>query len=363
MQPPQRTPWVWILLLYPLAALGEGTPLTLKSALEYATLHSPNYEAAAKSESIRSLELTNAGSRFLPSLDITATQGLQNNVPIASSASFYAANPFAPWYSSVNLGLAEVLYDNGSSFIHYQSAQMQRQLALLNLKKARESLALSVASEFQKYSLARSLLVIRIEQEKILHQQYRDLSHQYLQGLKTKDDTLRIQTQLQRSEMNRLAAENSVALSSSELKKILGERESNGESISFAPLPVLKSFERWNGLQVRPLFENKIAEIQNQLNDSETRLARRKYWPQANLGAGLTYSNANYLNSNVPFSTQNQLSWNVLLTLQYNIWDWGIRKRDLSVAELNRDIKNDAVRQSLLELQSQLTSRAFQISA
>ncbi|MGK5085860.1 TolC family protein [Bdellovibrionota bacterium FG-1] len=90
--------------------------------------------------------------------------------------------------------------------------------------------------------------------------------------------------------------------------------------------------------------------------------AKRNYLPRVSLTSELTYSNSNYLNSSTPFNATNQLSWNALLTFQYNLWDWGIKRHDVQIAEYNRDIQADTLQQGLLETHAQITSMMVDLS-
>src|SRR3989344_3801838 len=98
--------------------LAAVKPLSLQDAVRFAIENSPSFDTAKKTQAIRELEYKSAVAKMLPSADFTTTNGLQNNIPIASTSSaspVFSSNPSAPWYSSLSLGLTESLYDNGVS--------------------------------------------------------------------------------------------------------------------------------------------------------------------------------------------------------------------------------------------------------
>jgi outer membrane protein TolC len=334
--------------------------LALKGAIQYALEHSPSFDIAKRTQAIRELEYKSAVAKFLPSLDFSTTNGLQNNISIASgngTDTLLASNPASPWYSTLSLGLSENLYDNGVSVTQLGVANLNRELAQLGWQKARDGLVLDVASEFYRYSLASVLLEVKTRQQALLEKQFKMLTGQYQQGFKTRSDYLRLKTQVQRAEIDQLAAQGSVKRSEANLLKLLGSEE--GDSPSFEPLKATQ--DAVGGVvfaTAQPAIENvydfRIKKTQEEINDSAVSLVRRNFWPQVSVSSGISYVNQNYVNSDTAFSAGHQLSWNALLSIQYNIWDWGTRRRDVEIAGFKRDIQGDTLSQGLLDIRAQI---------
>ena len=103
-------------------------PLSLKEAVGFALENSPVFDTAKKTQAIREFQYKSAFAKLLPSLDFTTTDGLQNNIAIAStSGAVYTPNSTTPWSSSLSLGVTENLYDNGVSLtrlIRYIGAEL-----------------------------------------------------------------------------------------------------------------------------------------------------------------------------------------------------------------------------------------------
>ena len=307
---------------------------------------------------------------MLPSADFTATNGLQNNIPIAStnsSSPVLTANPSAPWYSSLNLGVTENLYDNGVSLTNLSIANLNRDLASVNYLKTRDSLTLDIAAEFYRFSLASVLLDVRKQQQAILEKQFKTLSSQYQQGFKTKSDFLRLKTQVQRAEIDRVTAEGNITLSIAELRKLLGVNYQSNDPPSFVPSVVQRDHKIEALFPEKPpamenVYDYRITKIQEEVNGKSVTLAERKYWPQVSFNSGVTYNNQNYLNSNTSFAAGHQLSWNALVTLQYNLCDWGTRRRDVEIAQYSRDIQGNSLNQKLLDVNAKIIGTMADIS-
>lgn len=339
--------------------------LSYKEAIQYALESSPAVRSAQRTLEIRELEYRTATARFLPSLDLSATHGLQNNFQIGDTTALYYSNTAAPWYSALSLALTESLYDNGASWTNRKIADLNRELAQINYEKTRDSVILDVTSEFNRFSLLSVLFELRKQQLTLLEKQFRSLTTQYQQGFKTKSDFLRLKTQVQRAQIENLNAQNSLNLSGIEMRKILGVKEEDSK-IEFEPssAPKTQKVEINFPKQEPPFernFEYRRAQVQDQMNDKSVSLVERKYWPEVNLTAGINYSNLNYLNSGAPFNITGQFTWNALIAIRYNIWDWGIRKRDVEIARFNYEVQGNTIRQTLLDSRAKVSGLMLEL--
>ena len=349
----------WIVLLVVFKALFGfsgvvyGRELTLQEAIHYAIEHSPELDSAKRTQMIRGFERKNAFARFLPSFDLTTTQGLQDQ-------SSRLLGTTAPWYSQFSLGLTETLYDNGESITRSGISKLNEELAQVSYLKTRDNLALSIALEYYRYSLAQILTEVRKQQRSIIEEQFKLLSNQYRQGLKTKQDFLRFKAQLQRSESDVITSVNTIGRSKTELKRLLGVKLEGlePEPLDFQAISPKEPKQEFAIPKEPPslesTYDSQISKIQTIINDKTVYLVQRKYWPQLSVTSALTYLNRNYIDPNPLAPVTNQTSWNVLFTLTYNIWDWGTRNRDVSVAEQNREIQQNTLNQGLLLIRAQI---------
>lgn len=345
--------------------------LNLESALQYALENAPSFDSARRTRVYRDLEYKNAVVNFLPSLDLKAVQGLQNNIPLSSNnntATVITPNSTAPWFSSLNLGLTETFYDNGQSITGLQVADLGEKLAEISFLKSRDALSLELASEYYRYSLYSQLLEVRKQQHAILARQFATLSSQYQQGFKTREDYLRIKSQLKRSGIESISAENRRVQSAVTLQKILGFSRAAEEAPQFTPLAVqTERVESQLSLPQAPVLENtfdyRLRKVQSEINDRSVDLVKRQYWPQISLTGGITYTNGNYINSNTPvFGVNDQFNYNALLTIQYNFWDWGLRRRNVQIAEYKRDIQDNELNVTALETRASVGALMLDVS-
>ena len=168
---------------------------------------------------------------------------------------------------------------------------------------------------------------------------------------------------MQRTQLQRITAENDIFdFHKPILKKILAEGVHEELAFEFIPVTVERNSKsgraffppigrRWMIFMTPRFFKFK-----NEINGKAVYLVQRAYWPQvldhrrcilyefglSKFGYALQYG-------------QSDSPWNALLTVQYNIWDWGIRRRDVEVAQLTRDVKEYLLTQDFLQTKATIS--------
>lgn len=344
-------------------ALSDQAKLSLREALEFAMEHSPKLDSARRSLQLRDLEVRSALAKMLPSIDVSAGIGLRSGQLSTSPSLLPGLNSSgsSPLASSLGLELTENLYDNGASWIQYRVAQANQKAAELLYRKTRDELIQSVCLEFHRYSQMTAFLEVRSQKKDGIERQLRMLSAQYQQGLKPKNDFLRLKTQFQSAEIDVLSARNNIGLSQTELRKLLGVALDAQVSPEFQPIRVqsksrLEDLLPKSTLSIENTYDAKLAKLQMEINEGAVKTAKRSYLPRATVNGGISYQNFNFLGSQQSFEATGQFSWSLLLSLQYNLWDWGIRRRELQAAQTQLEIQSNTLNQGLQEIQSQLVS-------
>lgn len=305
----------------------ENKKIGFREAIQLAVENSPTLDSVRAEKKIRDLEYENSFSVFLPQLDLTATHGVQGSEPSTTR------NNLA---SELSLQLTETLYDNGVSLTKYQTAKLQKEIADLKYKDERDKLALEVALEYFRYALAKTLEDVQKQQYEIVNSQYKSTASQYRQGVKTERDYIRFKSELRRSEIQLQEAKNATEASRLQLLRLLG----------YAPdkMPVALEFEPV-GIDARAIsqiptkapdisnhYQYRIADLEKKVLENDVYLAKREFWPRLYLTAGATYHAGDYLGSNVALTERDSTSWNALITLRFNLLDWGARSRNISIA-------------------------------
>lgn len=325
-------------------------PLNLKQAIDYALEHSPTLNSSVREKSIREMEKENSIASFLPSLDLSATHGFRKTTPISGSM------PSHLWGGEATVSLTETLYDNGSSLTKFRISKLNSERAEIFFRRERDLLCKEVGLEFLQFSLASKLLGIQQEQHQLLKKQYESVAGRYHQGLTVRKDFLRFKTQLSRSNIDLVNSENSVEKSTRELNRLLAVPLDLQTNIEF----ILDEQKiQWGQLskisvQFEKHYDFQVAMIQKKIDDLEFNLIDRKYWPEIFLDSAVTYHAFSPTGSPTTSANKDQLEWSAMLTLKYNIWDWGIRRKNAEVAQQRKSIQSNEIDAKLFVVRSEI---------
>lgn len=329
-----------------LAPGAYAAPLTLHDAASYAMRHSPSLDSSQRQALIAEDERLNARSAFLPTVDFSSAHGLQRTYP--------KANVHEPWASNFALTFSETLYDNGESITRHRIATLQEEIAREILRRDRDRLLFDIAASFFQYSLARKSLEIQQEQHAVLKLQVELVKESYRHGVKARKDYLRFQTQLNRSDIDLLGARTNLQRAELSLRRLLGVPLSSTETLEFLVDESRPPTIRPADTKLDSHRDYRIAQLQRRVSDLTSELARRKLWPELGLKATANYGSSDYLFTGVPPHESDRITWNALVTLNYNILDWGVRRRNVEIAASRAAIRSNELESELLLLREEV---------
>ena len=324
--------------------------LDLKKTVEFALANSPAIDSLHRELSISVLGEKSANARLLPSLDFTATHGLSDSSPRTGSA---------PWASNFGLALTETLYDNGVMHTNRKVAQLTKARSEIEFRDQRDKIILEIGKQFLIFSLDSQLFEIKEKQFQLVKRQYEVISKAFYAGLRTKKDFLRFKTQVSRAEIELQAAVDSLQKAKLLLLGQIGAaktgRELEGE-VRFLPISfekVTRDLEFAHTRVTDTLREHarfRSGQIQKQIAALTADLVGRKARPEWTLSSGVTYGSSDYLGTNRSVSDNAVTSWNALVLVKFNLFDWGIRSRDSEVAMQKMMIQENQVEAGVLTL-------------
>lgn len=303
-----------------LISLDTNASFDLKGLIDYALKNSPSFKIASNQLKIAEINKENALSSFFPMLNLQTIQGFRDSKPEQTDDK---------WKSSLELSLDAKLYDNGNNIYNYDQSKLEQTKSILELKATQNKLILEITEEYFNYLLGFRLLDIQNLQYSFLFKKYNSIENQYKQGLKTRLDYLRFKSKLQKSDLTKKQALNNQSKIIERLKSLIGWRE----DILVVQIPVNTKIDLVKIPQIAPPLEfhftNQIAKIEREINYFTVKRVERKYWPELYLDTGITYTNPDYIDDWNDNQNDEGTNWSALLTLKFNIWDWGIRKRNL----------------------------------
>lgn len=322
--------FVIFILLSGVTAEATSLRLDLRSTIQYAVEHSPSLEVLRRDLSISEMQKSNAFSQFLPQLDLSSNYSMSDRNPQLTT-------PAQRYGSDFGLYLTENIYDNGISLLNYGSAKINRQIAELNYEKERDKLVLDVASQFLDYSLAVRLHEVQKTQFEIIQKQFNSIAALYQQGIKTRRDYLRFKSELRRSEIQLQNTKTRVETTQADLiKLLLPTEELLKTTFEFTAEPVQTDLAETVPTE-KPNVENhwifRMAKMRSGVFENDVSIARRSYYPQFFLSAGASYGSQQYWKTGSTWNDNDFTSWNALLKVNFNLWDWGLRRRNVTIAQ------------------------------
>ncbi len=336
------------------AADDDGKPRSpsrhLSVLVELAEKNSPVIQRAKNDAEIAELELKNAKWAMFPQLNLESKLGLIGEDPNSRAT---------PWFSELNLSLRQVFWDedNNSNLSRYKREKRKWERVKLDSEYKRDEQILKVVHAYFDWSSSLELREIDENKRDLLRRQFNVLEAQYKQGLKTKRDVLRIETEIKRLEIDILRRDNEVDLNFQKVashvgltKKDLDAEDIEGEEAK--PFGVLKG--EATEIKLTDHRKSKIFALREEEARYETQLFERKIWPRLTLENEIKYNNNAYVDTNVPVGGNDRLTWQSMLILRYPLWDFGTKKREWEIARVKERSIRAEDQQGLLELAVEL---------
>jgi outer membrane protein len=162
-----------------------------------------------------------------------------------------------------------------------------------------------------------------------------------------------------------LNAESEVKLTKERLLILLGVSvaDPNYQSVEFRPVDENEAKNitaSSSTLRELPAFKRNQLLVRS--SDLNIDLASRKYGPEFYLTTGIAYKNNDYVNSNQGFSSTERIEWKALLGIKWQLWDWGQRKNDVSIARLTSTIRSRELELADQTLRSNYSSALVRFS-
>jgi outer membrane protein len=358
----------FILLLivsFPVAAANDAKTLARLSDL--AVKNSPVISTAAGNLQIQELEYRNTFWSFFPSLDLETGYGLARVDAASGSGSVESVTGSSqvsssetrktPVRSEFNLTLSQELNgsDGKNSYSGYKLAQAKYERAKLEYEQARDEHLLKVAHAYWEWSSAVEVRDIEETKREMLRRQFTVLNAQYKQGLKTKRDLLRIETEIRRLAIVTLDRNNEVELGVQKLSALIGVGMDQLRSENLLPEKA-KAVElaAASTLNVEEHRKSRIFALQNDEAHYATNIVRQDYWPKVSWENSAKWTDQDYVDTGMDWGDNRVLGWQTMLVLRYNIWDWGIRRRQVEVARVKETNVELESRQGRLDLATEL---------
>jgi outer membrane protein len=213
-----------------------------------------------------------------------------------------------------------------------EAADLQANATDMDVAMIREDLTMNVASAYWSLYQTRQLEHYAAENVRRLESDLRDTERFVKAGVLTRNDLLRVEIQLSNARIAELDARNEALLAVMNLNNVMGEPVNTPVELVSRPEDVvapdtigaIPAAASANDLVEQALHRRPdvhAAATRVEAAGASTGAARGAWWPQIDLVANLNYNNPNTRYQ--PITTEFLGTWDVNLTMIFDVWNWG----------------------------------------
>lgn len=271
---------------------------SLRRCIDHAIEHNLSVKQMANTAEQNRNQLNTAKWARLPNLNGSVSQGwnwgrtqtaVKNDDTGNYSTEYIDMNSHS---TSFSLSTNVPLFTGLSLPNQYQLARLNLEASLADLEKAKEDIALQVTSAYMQVLFNRELTLVARQQVELSREQSERLARLCQTGKAAPSEAAEAEAQLAQDRLSAVQADNNYQLSVLELSQLLElptpegfEPEAPDTALSFGPLTPPDEIYR-TALQIKPAIQ--AAELRLEGSRKNIRIAQSGYYPQLNLGAGLS---------------------------------------------------------------------------
>ncbi|MDR2562585.1 MAG: TolC family protein [Prevotellaceae bacterium] len=253
------------------------------------------------------------------------------------------------------INLEQPIYMGGKIRSAYKMSKIGKEIADLNIKKNETEIIVETDKAYWLYVQTLELCKSAESYKKTVEEFYRVVSNAVDAGMKSRNDLLKVQVQLNQANLQLQRAKNGIKLAGMNLCQIIG-LSLDSEII---PLQLFSSesfdITHIDDITSRPEYEmlNKQTEFKNQ----EKQMIRSDFLPSVGLRGSYNYIYGVKLNNEVLF---NNGGFSAMLSVKIPLFHWGEGSKKIKIADTERTIAelqfNDFSEKMKLEMQQAINA-------
>ena len=315
--------------------------LTIQQSLEIAFKNSKDIKISNSKVIGSSAKVDQMQSQYYPSLKLTANYTRLSDVP-----AFEVHLPF----SSSPITISDVILNNYTVKLSLQqpvftgfrlsslkdAAEFYNKASIEEVNMTKNEVAYSVYSAYLNLYKAERIKILLQVSLKSAGQHITDTKNFMDNGLATKNDLLKFEVMESNIKLSLIEADNNIELARSVYNKSMGLPLSENTEIEKIKIVPEVFSEDLNSL-VKEALDNRseIKSVKYTLDAGREniRASRSSYFPSVYLSGNYTYANPNQRYQ--PPLEQFKGTWDVGITLSWDIWNWGGTSSQVVQAEQN----------------------------
>ncbi len=315
--------------------------LTIEQSLELAFKNSKDLKISNSKIISSSAKVDEVKSQFLPQLKLTANYTRLSDVP-----AFQVKLPISP----IPITISDVILNNYTVKLSLQqpvftgfrlnalrdAAEYINEAANEEINKTKNEAAFSVYSAYLNLYKVKEVKSLLEESIKSIEKHIIDTKNYMDNGLATKNDLLKFEVQESNIKLSLIEANNNIDLARSVLNKSIGlplNEKTEIEKIEIVPEALKDDLNSLVKEAVDNRSEIKTVNYTLSANKENIRASRSGYFPSVFVSGNYTYSNPNQRYQ--PPLEKFKGTWDVGITLSWDIWNWGGTSSQVIQAEQN----------------------------
>ncbi len=305
--------------------------LTLRDAISIGRENSRALRISAARVDAARGKSGSAGSLLLPSLKVEASYRHLSDVPPFSIKppgfpTAFIVSPNVLDNYSLRLSLQQPVFTGFKLLSNARAADALEQASKLDNLNDEEDVDLLVATAYWTLYQTQETQKSTDENVSRLESYVRDSQNLVKAGMATRNDLLKIQVQYNNARLQQIDAANDVRVAAMSLNNTMGRPLETPVKLASVPgdtggattaIPV----EQMIRIAMQRRSDLGAMSARVEAARAGVRVARAGWWPQLMFGANYYYSKPNLRYQ--PTLAEFKDSWDVGLTLQFDIWNWG----------------------------------------
>lgn len=254
------------------------------------------------------------------------------NVPFSSSP-LTISEPILNNYS-FKLSLQQPLFTGFRLSSLKSSAELKYEAGIEIYTAAKNNYALKIVDAFWKYASAIEMKKLIDEELKSLDLHLTDTKNFLENGLVTINDLLKIQVQYSSLELKKIEIENAVELAKINFNRILGLLLNSETIISYeASSEIITRYNVDDLLEAAAENRSELKSLKFKIEAAEENISASQsgWYPSVYLFSNFYYSKPNL--RILPAEDKFNETWDVGVSLSWDLWDWGNRSSKVNQAE------------------------------
>ncbi len=353
-----------IQVIYFCFAVSQPQPLKLSDCIHQATEKNPSLEISRAKVRAAEARYSEVNASLLPQIKFLGRVTELSSVPEFSLTLPPPINkrtlfPSITESYAMRFTLQQPLFMGLKLIKNKEMADFNADASKEDYSRERSELILNIISTYWNLYSAKRIEEALKQSVEQMNEHLKDVKSLFQQGMATDAEVMKVQVQLSDVKVRHIESKNSIRIASMLLNSLIGQPleteiepietpELQNESIHKYDLEDLKNIAR----ERRP--DIKAMRFRCDMNYAGVTAAKSGWYPQIFLAANYDYANPNQ--RIFPQEAKWNSSWDIGLTVQWNVWDWFatehqttqaeavLRQSEAGLAQINDAISLDVAR-------------------